>query len=146
MLLSGVARQLNKLYSLNLRMSCANFFLFFLSFFLYYLIWADCLSSVCPSVNVCNVFQKNWDNFNQTRHIAILSKGNTGSFKRRAISVSKVKKLQNREKNIDEILKILPQNGWANFNQTWQKATLSGRNSSSFQIKGHAFSKGKIMK
>ena len=88
---------LTNLNPFNLRMSCANVFLFFLSFFLSPLTWADCLSSVCPSVNVCNVFKNHWDNFNQTWHIAFLGEGNSSSFKGWAMSVSKGRTLQNRE-------------------------------------------------
>ena len=33
------------------------------------------------------------------------------------------------------------QNYWANFNQTWQKASFGKSDTSLFKMKGHAFSK-----
>ena len=91
--------------------------------------------SVCLSVNFSHfhLLQNHWANFNQTWHKVSLCEGDSSLFKRRAPPFSKGRKLGNKKNKLTTVKNLLLQNHWANFNQTWHKASLDEGDSSLFK-------------
>ena len=91
---------------------------------------SDYLSSdVCLSVRLSVNFshfrlllQNHSANFNQIWHNASLGEGNSSLLKWSTTPFSKGRWLQNSEDTLTKFKNLL-QNSWANFNQTWHKAS-----------------------
>ena len=107
-----------------------------------------CLS-VRPSVNFSHfhlLLQNHWTNFNQTWPKASLGEGDSSLFKWRARPFPSGDNYEIAKNTLTKLESLLLQNHWANFNQTWPKASLGKGDSSLFKWRVLPFSKGKLLR
>ena len=90
-----------------------------------------------------HLLQNHWANFNQTWQKASLGEGDSSLFKWRTCPFPRGDNYTNSENTLMKFKNILLQNHWANFNQTWHKASLGKGNLCLLKWRAPPFSKGR---